>query len=549
VCYVPEESYTMSNEQATTVVIVNPSAVKDAASPLKDNERSSVVTAPTVNSYSVFEGKSYSSPMAPFQDTDSIVSILSDDGTGGGCVGVQHHVETEPPLPKTVYPTDKGLIMLPPVPPPVLPVEPYDLVTNYSDFVKLGLDWQRANGKSTFMVPADAPHAIAGDSDSVLMLYECPSSCCHETSFFNSEVYRFHDWPPSASQNKSVLAPCRYSMMNGATYPSYLMSGDAEPGLVQHWAKYIPDFVAPRFQSHIPDAVSVYAYLPVESIKHHVNDPYVHYHLAGKDAIPMMSPTRTTKILSNTKDHRPCIVKTTHSMASKGIFVIYNDDDEAEFQQFLQDSGNPTYIITDYIDIKRNVACHFYIHPAGQITWFGSNENVQLPDGKWSSDSTIIMSEQDELRDLQMPFVQDVAQYCLSLGFWGFCGIDVLFDTAGVGYVVDVNPRVTGSCPSIMVAQRLHATQGYEYCLFRRKSKFPFRGSRTELFDQVDAYNAQQAGRNMIVLASVCELEDPHTGLVKTLVNIGAYSTVSIQECQDILDTFTTPDDEIVLAE
>ena len=114
-------------------------------------------------------------------------------------------------------------------------------------------------------------------------------------------------------------------------------------------------------------------------------------------------------------------------MGSKGIFIIQNDDDEAEFEQFLRDSGNPTFVVTDFVDIHRNVAFHLFVHPDGEsVTWFGSNENKRLPDGSFSSDSYLYMDEQDKLKRMQLPFVEEVVQYCKSLNFWGFLGIDVL---------------------------------------------------------------------------------------------------------------------------
>jgi carbamoylphosphate synthase large subunit len=40
---------------------------------------------------------------------------------------------------------------------------------------------------------------------------------------------------------------------------------------------------------------------------------------------------QTTELLPDTRTIRPCVVKTTHSMGSRGIFIIQNDNDEAEF--------------------------------------------------------------------------------------------------------------------------------------------------------------------------------------------------------------------------
>jgi len=399
---------------------------------------------------------------------------------------------------------------------PSFRLEQWDRKLFFSDFIRNGLE--------------ATTHKDAAD---IIMLYESPSSSSHETSFFNSQVYKFHDYPPSPVTYKAVLAPCRYTLMNGSTYPSYLRD-EPPAGMIEHWQKTVPGFVTPSFVQEIPSSSTVYAYLPCEHIAKHVNDPHVHYHLAGKDAIHLMS-SKTTKLLANTQDQRPCICKTTHSMGSKGIFVIRNDEDEALFNQFLQDSGNPTFIVTEFVDIGRNVACHFFIHPTttGQVTWFGSNENCQTADGDWSTDSTIVLEDQDHLRDLQLPFVQDVVHYCQSLGFWGFCGIDVLFDTTGVGYLVDVNPRVTGSCPAIMLARLLEAKYGFKYALFRRNPRFAFRGSADQLLHQTDAYNEDHEGESMIVLNSFSEVDPTYT-----LVNIIVYSASSLEECEHVADRF-----------
>jgi hypothetical protein len=162
---------------------------------------------------------------------------------------------------------------------------------------------------------------------------------------------------------------------------------------------------------------------------------------------------------------------------------------------------------------------------------------------------------------MQLPFVQDVARYCLSLGFWGFCGIDVLFDVKGHGHLVDLNPRVTGTCPALMVAHRLYQQYGFEYCLFRRKTKVHYRGSASQLLDEVDAYNTLHEGSSRIVLAAICELDveqrekDDHDErgvknrcAQRTRVNIGVYSANSLEECHSVLDHFTHPDDEVAVA-
>jgi len=372
------------------------------------------------------------------------------------------------------------------------------------------------------------------DPSNVVMLFETPSKY---TAFNNESKWGFHDWPPPKyPTSKSVLGPCKYSGTTGSALPVFLRGGKPPVGLMEHWSKYMPGHVAPTFTNKISDQNLVYAYLPVEKIKHHVNDPSVHFHLCGKDAIHLMT-TATTKLLPDTRESRPCVVKTTHSMGSKGIFIIRDDEDEKEFEQFLVDSGNPPYVVTDFVDIHRNVACHLFMHPNAQdVVWFGSNENKRNPDGSFSSDSYLYVSEQEDLKKKQLPFVNEVVQYCASLGFWGFLGIDVLFNSEGQGFLVDINPRVTGSCPALMTLQLMKKKFGFSCGLFRREGNINFYGDHQELFGQVEAHNIENEGKTCIVIHSYFEAEEGK----HMRINIGVYGT-DMDECMTIVNRFGKP--------
>lgn len=402
-----------------------------------------------------------------------------------------------------------------------LKVKQWNGVKLYSDYIKDGLEYKGIKVE---------------DYTDVVMLYESPSSASDQTSFHNRQKFRFHDWPPPKStKSKSIIGPCKYSLMNGQTFPSFLRDGAPPAGLMEHWQEAIPGHQMPTFVSKVHETDLVNAYLPVEQIKNHVNDPDTHYHLAGKDAIHLMTQ-KTTKLLPDTRTVRPCVVKTTHSMGSKGIFIIRDDEDEKEFEQFLEDSGNPTFVVVDFVDIHRNVACHFFIHPSGEeITWFGSNENLRLPDGRFSTDSYLIGKDQMALKRMQLPFVEEVVQYCKSLGFWGFCGVDVLFDSFGVGYMVDINPRVTGSCPALMTLELFKKSYGFDTALFRRSGDINYFGSNKQLIEEVTAYNKENEGKSRVVIHSMFERAPEHSR-----INIGVYG-FDMDECKTVLNRFAKP--------
>jgi hypothetical protein len=160
------------------------------------------------------------------------------------------------------------------------------------------------------------------------MLYESPSSSTDAHTFHNKTKFRFHDWPPpSKTGGKSVVGPCRYGMMNGDSFPFFLKDGAPPDGLMEHWAKVVPNFKAPTFVDKITDNDTAYAYLPVEQIRNHVNDPDIHYHLAGKDAIHMMTQKvcRPLDILVGGYLSLAC-TKATHTASS---LSIHSDDGTA----------------------------------------------------------------------------------------------------------------------------------------------------------------------------------------------------------------------------
>jgi len=122
---------------------------------------------------------------------------------------------------------------------------------------------------------------------------------------------------------------------------------------------------------------------------------------------------------------------------------------------------------------------------------------------------------------------------CKSLNFWGFLGIDVLFNTAGRGYLVDINPRVTGSCPALITLNILKKNFGFTVGLFRRTGDINFYGSGEELLAKVDAYNAEHEGKSRVIISSYFEaIPGKHCRM-----NIGVYGT-DMDECKTVLESF-----------
>jgi hypothetical protein len=84
---------------------------------------------------------------------------------------------------------------------PVLRVHKWDKKSRFSDFIKAGLSAQNK------------------DDSHVVMLFDSPSSCNPNATFYNSQRFLFHDWPIVATgKGKSLIGPCRYAMMVRHTF-------------------------------------------------------------------------------------------------------------------------------------------------------------------------------------------------------------------------------------------------------------------------------------------------------------------------------------------
>ena len=156
--------------------------------------------------------------------------------------------------------------------------------------------WDQSKFLSNYI--QDGLKSLKREDSSICMVFENPCSSSPEPgSFYTGSAFKFHDYPPSPPLYKAILTPCRYSMVNGSVYPSYLQNGSPPEGLMEHWIASIPGFKCPYFVKEIPTDGLVYNYLPMENVANSMNDPFVHYHLCGKDALPLSTYLRIRSLI------------------------------------------------------------------------------------------------------------------------------------------------------------------------------------------------------------------------------------------------------------
>lgn len=110
-----------------------------------------------------------------------------------------------------------------------------------------------------------------------------------------------------------------------------------------------------------------------------------------------------------------------------------------------------------------------------------------------------------------------------------------MFDSQDNGFLVDINPRVTGSCPALMTLQVFNDKYGFECGLFRRGGDINYYGKMEDMMAEVDAYNSANEGKSRIVIHSAFEPAENHTRM-----NIGVYGN-DMDECKTVLNRFAQP--------
>jgi hypothetical protein len=412
--------------------------------------------------------------------------------------------------------------------------------------------WDRRTLLSDFVREA-VQYKGGSSADGVIMVFERPSSLDKNAHFYNHQAFKACEYPAvltktTMPQERTILEPLCCCMMNGASYPVFLSCHPLPTYialLTKHWQDTFEHFfywTPPRFTGAIHDEDRAYCVGPCESVRHHVNDPFVHFHLSGLDAIHLMAPKHCTLALRASTAERPCVAQVTRTSDNQSrAFVICDDADAARFQDAWRRAEYPNVTVTENVRADCILTGHFFLHlsttqqqqqhTSSKITWFGTTQVLSNNNNDSKPDCHIVMRQQTAFANTLAPFVRHVAAYCRGLGFFGFIGADVIM-AGDDAYLVRTHPRVAPTVPALMVAQLLRR----ECAVFRQSGQYQD-GSAQDFLERVKSYNmngSSNKGRKcQIVVFSIAELT-PRS----CLTNVGVYGP-SLEKCQEVLDRFT----------
>lgn len=363
------------------------------------------------------------------------------------------------------------------------------------------------------------------DAPSAALLAEYPSSNSDEATFQNRSKYIIHDpFPPPPVELLKQLGPHHLMYGWGRTLP---VTSDVAPPkeLLVHWERTLGSEACPVWQPL--DSHSNYITLfPHESIAadRQVVDPVVNYEIHSKEVIEHIQCAQAD-ILSSVIP--PCIVKLSHGYAGLGNFHINSAADETAMRRELANHWPTAKLIINSVieNIVGDFGLQFYLNRDGDAVWLGFtqqqfNDQLKWCGGSYSADL------QKEMFDQFCEMIEPAANYLHSVGYFGVVGIDLLKDTAGRLFLVDVNPRLTGISPFLM-ASRIFAEDGLLHGVYRASCLFS--GSMKQLFEAAENVEGAQ-----VVVLSAVEKAGGHT----TSCHLSA-NAESNQRCHEALDLLT----------
>lgn len=238
-----------------------------------------------------------------------------------------------------------------------------------------------------------------------------------------------------------------------------------------------PIYMAPSDVIAVAEPSDFLSHLP------HLVDPEMHYEILSKRGLalsglptpsstvidPLIRPehvqddaqlkqeiTRMTQVIDTRR--APFVVKLSQSFSSRGVFEVSSDDEKAQVKEILSNQLrvtlaklNPTnhhlypssLVLQDYI-AGTTMALSLFVTQKGRLIFIACCKQQFNKQGHWAG-ASISYANQASLHKMYAQTMEKVAQFLHCKGYHGPAGVDIITNTSGQQFIVDINARVTGS--------------------------------------------------------------------------------------------------------
>jgi hypothetical protein len=236
-------------------------------------------------------------------------------------------------------------------------------------------------------------------------------------------------------------------------------------------------------QLQLVPGIRIAVAIPTDRLSHlpHAVDPETHYELSSKRCLAQSGlPTPPSKVIDATlqPEHSydtvqlqreasrmlellqiqrlPFMLKLNQSHSGMGTLAIHSEMDRAQAKAImsgllptmLQQLNTANYnlhtcslVLQDFI-AGPAVGLSFFVTSQGGAVFIICCEQHFNNSGYWVGGSASY-SKQNVLRRKYSQVMEEAAQFLHRKGYYGPAGIDIMTDTSGTHYIIDLNPRIT----------------------------------------------------------------------------------------------------------
>ena len=122
-------------------------------------------------------------------------------------------------------------------------------------------------------------------------------------------------------------------------------------------------------------------------------------------------------------------------------------------------------VVEEMLEIRRNPCLNFAVMVDGEVRYLGFADQDIGPDGKYRGNW---MEAASPIAQGAIDVAMEPVRRAAELGYCGVAGVDLAFTPDGAIYVLDLNFRLNGCTPMILLADALKDGGGAEVIHFRK---------------------------------------------------------------------------------
>ncbi|WP_409272090.1 hypothetical protein V1499_20325 [Neobacillus sp. SCS-31] len=161
----------------------------------------------------------------------------------------------------------------------------------------------------------------------------------------------------------------------------------------------------------------------------------------------------------------PFVMKAGTDLPNGGghdVFFCHTDEDFAEGLKSLEDSES--IVIEEIVDIRKNYCIQFAKTHDGRIIYLGAGEQITTDSGEYKGNW---ISNAEGPPDVAIALGKSIMEKACRLGYKGVAGFDILLSEDGRVLCIDLNFRLNGSTPALLLKDSIFERHNMEDMMYK----------------------------------------------------------------------------------